>query len=112
MHHRGFKTWAEREAVEWRRDLGLRPHSPLAACVLAVGLGVSVMAPSGFPGMTKEILATLARHRDSWSAFTLPARDRHIVVLNPWHSPARQESDLMHELAHIYIGHSPSTVVL
>ncbi len=47
---------------------------------------------------------------DSWSAMTLQIGNRFCIVLNPSHAETRQHSDLMHELAHIELRHSPARV--
>jgi Zn-dependent peptidase ImmA (M78 family) len=47
---------------------------------------------------------------DSWSAVTLRLPGVDLVIVNSAHSKARQASNLMHELAHILLGHSPARV--
>lgn len=42
---------------------------------------------------------------ESWSAFTMRVEDRHLIVYNSTQSSARQNSVVMHELAHITLGH-------
>ncbi|MCA8063632.1 ImmA/IrrE family metallo-endopeptidase [Burkholderia sp. AU38729] len=42
-----------------------------------------------------------------WSAVTLIVGEKTLVILNSSHSPARQASDLMHELAHRIRDHEP-----
>ena len=41
---------------------------------------------------------------------TLFDRGIHLIVVNPAHAPTRRQSDLMHELAHIELGHTPARV--
>ncbi|MHA7969608.1 ImmA/IrrE family metallo-endopeptidase [Rhizobium sp. CAU 1783] len=41
----------------------------------------------------------------SWSAFTLRIGNQHLIVFNSSQSPPRQNSVIMHELAHIVLGH-------
>ena len=41
----------------------------------------------------------------SWSAFTMRVGTEHLVVFNSAQSPPRINSVLMHELAHITLGH-------
>jgi Zn-dependent peptidase ImmA (M78 family) len=47
---------------------------------------------------------------DSWSAMTIKEGDVLGIVLNPTHALTRQRSDLMHELAHIELKHTPARV--
>ena len=48
----------------------------------------------------------------SWSAMTLKEGNVLAIVLNPAHARTRQTNDLMHELAHIELGHLPARVDL
>jgi hypothetical protein len=41
---------------------------------------------------------------------TLQAAGKFTIVLNPCHALTRQRSDLMHELAHVELRHSPARV--
>jgi len=42
---------------------------------------------------------------DEWSAFVIRESDSHLIVYNPTQSKPRTNSVLMHELAHIMLGH-------
>jgi Zn-dependent peptidase ImmA (M78 family) len=109
---RGFKAWAESIASEKRIGMGLQPHSPLPARLLASKLGVEVVAPAEIPGMTPLWIRQLLEVDPSaWSALTLPRKQGSMVILNVSHSARRQESDLMHELAHLLCGHEPGGMV-
>jgi len=111
MRH-GYKTWAENVAVEQRKLLHLTANAPLPARSLASRLEIAVIGPSQIPGITQEILSRLLRiDSDSWSAVTLKRNGCTLIIHNPTHSPRRQESDLMHELAHLICQHEPSRVV-
>src|SRR5579864_1425800 len=103
---RGFKTWAEEQAVAFRVELNLRPDAPLPAERLAQHLGVSLITPSEVPGITENLLdALLTNDTSGWSAVTVQVNDLAVVVYNISHSLPRRESDLMHELAHIICQH-------
>lgn len=108
---RGFKTDAERMAAAARRSLGLSESSPLPARSLAKALDVVVMGPSEVPGMpeplAKQMLFDFA---ERWSGITIPVDGQTLIIHNTTHAPARQESDLMHELAHIICKHRPAKV--
>lgn len=107
---RGFKALAERNSAAARRALGLTPTAPLDAWQYAQHLKVLV-ADFESLSLTPECVQQLI-HVDSasWSAMTLFDRGIHLIVVNPAHAPTRRQSDLMHELAHIELGHTPARV--
>ena len=47
---------------------------------------------------------------ESWSAMTLKEGKTLAIILNPAHALTRQRSDLMHELAHVELRHTPARV--
>ena len=114
MFERGFKAWCEKYAASKRAELGLQPSEPLDAFLLAKNLGVTVWTPQDVPGLTLESLEILLRNDGEtpscWSAVTLVINSRVLVILNASHSPARQSSDLTHELAHQIRGHKAHEV--
>lgn len=106
----GFKTWAERQALEQRRILGLPPIAPLAGERLAAHHGIEIRSPRDIPGLSPDQIGWLLRDGPSdWSAITLQTRLGRLILLNTAHSAPRQQSDLMHELAHVLCGHEPTT---
>ncbi len=110
---RGFKSWAERLASGIRRDLGLTDYAPLSMARLAEYLDVTLWKPQDIPDLPAEALAQLLEGDPSgWSAVTLIASARTIVIYNPRHSAGRRVSDIAHELAHELLEHKPSTVIL
>lgn len=103
---RGFKTWAEEQATEFRLKLGIRPDAPMPVERLAEELGVEIITPSEVPGITPALLeALLTNDLSGWSAATVQTPELTVVVYNVSHSLPRRESDLMHELAHIICKH-------
>jgi Zn-dependent peptidase ImmA (M78 family) len=54
---------------------------------------------------TKDKVQLTVNDADSWSAFTLCQRERHLIVYNPAQSEPRINSVAMHELSHIMLGH-------
>jgi hypothetical protein len=110
---RGFKAWAERTAAAVRRDLGLSFEQALEPRRLAAHLGIQVINPlTDLPGLAPDILNQLLENDPwGWSAATLQIGDRAIVIFNPRKSKGRQASDIIHELAHVMLGHEPATLV-
>lgn len=108
MFRRGFKSWCENVAVQLRKDLELKASGPLDPRLLASHLDVNIFTPKEIPGLESWCLKTLLHEdRYSWSAVTVTIGKRTLIVVNSSHSKARQFSNLMHELAHIIIGHEP-----
>jgi len=63
--------------------------------------------------MTPDVLGQLLRNDPwGWSAVSVYQAKRAIVIYNPQHSPGRQASDVMHEIAHLILDHQPATVVM
>lgn len=111
MFERGFKTWCERVSIQQRRDLNLSPTDPLDPRRLADNLKVEIWAAEQVPDLDPEYLKTLLyEDPSSWSAVTLKVGLHTLIIVNSAHSRARQASDLMHEIAHIIIGHDPSRI--
>lgn len=111
MFARGFKSWCENVTVLQRKALGLAPSAPLDAYLLARHLGIEVLNAEQVPGLDSQSLRVLLREDpDSWSAVTLSVGPRDLVILNSAHSGGRPASNLMHELAHVVIGHEPARI--
>lgn len=110
---RGFKSWSENTAITIRKKLGLQDFEPLPWRELADYLSVEVknIHSLGHLELTsKDYLCSEAG--DEWSAVTVASPEHIIVVANPSHSPARQSSSIMHELAHIVLEHEGSRVFI
>lgn len=109
MFRRGFKTWCETVATQQRRALRVATSAPLDPLLVAKDLGVAVIYIEHVPTIKPETLAHLTiTNPDAWSAVTVCANDKHLIVLNSAHHKNRQSSSLMHELAHLIIGHKPA----
>ncbi len=110
MLKRGFKSWAEQASVSYRKELGLDKTAPLAARDLAAHLRVKLLTPKDVPGLSEEAVALLlGTCANNWSAVAIVKGHRNAVIYNSAHSQARQSNDIMHELSHIIIGHTPQT---
>lgn len=107
---RGFKTQAEQQAIDVRKQLSLRPWERLPAARLAEELKVEVIDPNRIIGLSGDQLSVLLQTRaDEWSAATLLTEEgTYLVIENPSHSTKRREATLLHELAHLLRKHRPA----
>ena len=109
MFQRGFKAWCERYAVDKRLELGIEPYAPLDSFKLAEHLGIQVCTPNDIKGLSQQSLDVLlfndGKTASCWSAVTLLAANKTLIILNSSHSIGRQASDLTHELAHRILEH-------
>ncbi|MCU0435375.1 MAG: ImmA/IrrE family metallo-endopeptidase [Bacteroidia bacterium] len=105
---RGFKTEAEKKSIEFRKQMSLNSFDRLSATQLAEYFGIPIYTPQEIEGLSTQHLNTLlVTGHDCWSAAVIPLPDKkHIIIHNPKHSSVRQESNLMHELAHVICEHN------
>ncbi|MBS4033527.1 MAG: ImmA/IrrE family metallo-endopeptidase [Ignavibacterium sp.] len=110
----GFKTWAEKKAVEFRKDLSLKYYEKLPAELLANHLGVGLITPKDIPALTiKEKNLLLNHDSSSWSAISIKNNSgEYVIIFNSSHSKKRSESNLMHELGHIICKHDMEKIKL
>lgn len=109
---RGFKKWAEEQAIYQRQLLGLSPVASLPAIQLAEHLQVTVIRPDQIPGVSPAVLHQLLYVDSiSWSAITILLNGHALIIPNTTHSARRRESDLMHEIAHILCNHEPARLM-
>ena len=105
---RGFKSWCEKTAAEYRAQLGLARDAPLDPHDLADYLDVLVWTPRDVPGLSDQGIEQLTEvDPGSWSAATIAPNGQHLVILNSAHADTRQRNSLAHELAHIILNHRP-----
>jgi IrrE N-terminal-like domain len=111
---RGFKTWCENAAKGFRRDLRLPLNSPLDPRLLAEHLKILVWTPQDVASRTnldpRHLKQLLVHDSSSWSAVTLILPRHKLIIVNSEHAPVRQNSDIMHELAHLILEHPPARV--
>lgn len=110
MYRRGFKSWCENTSAALRSELKLGPADALDPWKVAAHLDIVVWRLEEITGIPAECVTTLRADSDSWSAATVSVGIRHAVILNSAHSPARMNSDFMHELSHLLLAHTPSRV--
>jgi Zn-dependent peptidase ImmA (M78 family) len=109
---RGFKTLAEKHALEARTALKLAPIAPLDPWAYAKHLKVAVLDFHGLGLPPETVHQLVVADEQSWSAMTLSDEGKLAIVLNPSHAATRQRNDLTHELSHIELGHQPARVEL
>lgn len=107
QYTRGFKKRADELSIEYRNKLGLKPYQSLSAFRLAEFLELAVKTPDQINGMTSAIVDDLldSNGRTIFSAVTLGIEKPSLIIHNHFHSPARQESNIMHECAHVILKH-------
>ena len=110
---RGFKAWAERTSLAFRRELGLSSDEPLPPEELIAHLGIALWTPRDVPGLPEEVIHQLLEEDPwSWSGVSLEVNGQGIIIYNPRKSKGRQASDISHEAAHFVLAHQPATVVI
>lgn len=111
MLPRGFKASSERWAARLRAALSLAEHERLPAARLAAHLQIEVWKVEEVPELPAATLNHLTTvDSECWSAITIHEGDRDVIIVNSSHSPARCESNVHHELAHIILRHRPARV--
>jgi Zn-dependent peptidase ImmA (M78 family) len=109
---RGFKAWAETESQRQRQYLGLLARDRLPANLLANFMGITILTIHDIPDIPTKILNQLTiKDTQSWSAFTISSEVGHVIIHNIVHTLGRQESNLMHEMAHLICQHHPGGLV-
>ncbi len=103
---RGFKSKAEKIAEEYRAELGISKFDALDAFALAEHLNVSVFTvDDAFDDKSSPHYISMS-DTTKFSAMWMPNEDGDkIIIHNANHSKYRQQSNVMHELAHIIRGH-------
>lgn len=106
---RGFKAEAERIAQSVRAELGLKPWQPLDCLALADHLGIEVITLRELRryGAKDESIRRLISPEAGFSATTICAGTRRLIVYNPRHAPGRRANSLAHELSHVLLEHEP-----
>lgn len=98
-----FLDRCEGLAVDWRYRLQLRPFDRLPAEQLLNELGGEAVTPNQIPYASPDAIAHLMTC-GNWSA-GIVRRKPLLIVYHPAASPARHQSNLMHELAHVLLDH-------
>ena len=123
---RGFVKEAEALSVSHREALGLTVKQACPARRLARRLGLRVVSTAAVaPALSADLyaafaeylgrpageaVASLQRDGEGFFAFFAEVGGHRMVFYNPSCEPARQESDLMHEMAHVICGHEGQAI--
>lgn len=104
---RGFKSKAEELSVELRTELGLSKFKPLDAFMLAKHKEIPIFSvDEAFEGNKLHPAYCFMSNPEKFNALWMPNADGDkIIIHNSNHSAYRQQSNLMHELAHIILEH-------
>lgn len=107
---RGFKSYAEQIAGEVRVEMGLAPHGRLCSFALAEHLGVPTISFSTLLADSTELSSKQrgALHKEVHGLCVPLADGRRGIIYNDSNPPARQQSDVAHEVAHVLLQHTIS----
>ena len=104
---RGFKAEAERLSEKYRQELGISKFDPLDAFALAAHLDIPIFSVNEiFAANLSSPYRTQLNDTSKFSAvWMLNKMGKKIIIHNDNHSSKRQQSNIMHELAHIIQKH-------
>lgn len=103
---RGFVKEANEYASEFREELNLHNSDPICPFVLCEYLQIPIIGLSQHPTIPNSVKSYFgSRGQDDFSATTLVDGNFKEIVHNDYHHPKRQNSNIVHELAHILLGH-------
>jgi hypothetical protein len=110
-YRRGFKTEANTIAKEIRAELGLTELARLDPRLLADHLNIPILSLTEAATTHPAVRHLIDVEPEVFSAVTVFAGPRRLIVHNDGHSEVRQNSNLAHELAHGLLLH-PATPAL
>jgi hypothetical protein len=103
----GFKADAERLACEVRAELALDLLDPIDCIEVCKRLGVPVITVPELvsSGASLSSVQRLLSPSAKFSALTVAAGTKRLIVYNPTHPAGRRANSLAHELSHILLEH-------
>jgi len=109
----GFKAQAERISEAYRKELGLTIFCPLDAFRLAEYLEVPIVCITKTLSQDDlvKLIGTKSAPKDFSATRMINCDGDNIIIHNSNNSPYRQQSDIMHELAHVIRNHQTSIEV-
>ena len=107
---RGFKAESERKAKAIREEIGLSGKDRLNPEALASQLGIRVVPVSALRELVRDERSVdrLMDPEAMFSALTVCAGEKRLIVYNPADPAGRQANSLAHELSHVLLGHPPA----
>ena len=106
---KSFRKRCEVISAELRMELGLRIFDPLPANQLARKYEIIICRPEKMDMPQKAIDYFL--QSDNWWGIIFQQFTPPVIVYDPKQSPARYESTIMHELAHLILKHPPERII-
>ena len=112
---RGFKTKAEKRSLALRKELGLKFNEPVDCLQLAEHIGICVLqidslCKCGFSDKNLNVFSSSGNGYKEFSATILHTEHGNILVYNHFHSQARINSSIAHEISHIDCEHDFSSM--
>lgn len=109
----GFKAEAERRSLSLRARMGLSAHDRLDPLKLADELRIPVLTLTDLQGdvHSEGSIKRMLSSRSGFSAVTVCAGKKRLIVYNPQQPPGRQANSLAHELSHVLLEHRPSAAL-
>lgn len=105
---RGFKAEAERISLRVRSKLGIPPTDPLDPQEVCRAFDIQLL---GLSEVGCDVSAFQGTASDKFSAMTVCAGLQRAIIHNDSHHQFRQHSNIFHELAHCFLGHSGCTML-
>jgi hypothetical protein len=107
---RGFKSAAERLAIAVRLELRLQPLAPIDCAAICKEFGIPILTVPELvsSGATLHSIRCILSPDANFSAMTVAAGTRRVIVYNPKHPAGRRANSLAHELSHILLEHPMS----
>ncbi|MBC8137175.1 MAG: ImmA/IrrE family metallo-endopeptidase [Fibrella sp.] len=101
-----FRNRCEKIAAEERRNLGLPGYAPLSGEALAASHGVKIITPNEVSTFSTEMCEVFLIQQKVWGCLMQGPDIDPMILIHPNQSPTRRQSTLMHELAHLLLGHA------
>jgi IrrE N-terminal-like domain len=99
---RGFKAESNRIALRVREQMGLGPIDAIDPAAVCAHFDIELIKLSEIDPDSQF----LGADNSPFSAVTVPRGVATAIVHNDSHHPYRQRSNICHELAHCFLGHS------